>query len=112
MNPDGPYRLRALWRDDPTAAPMTIDLQISEGRISACHDLFGAFDLDGDVPRPFVLRRDGLFVFGGADACVWRTDLRDAEIAVGCCFSIHFNDRDHGVYRIVKLARPGSKETR
>ena len=110
MNPDGPWRLRALWRDEPATAAITLDLALSGGRVVSPYDLFGAFDLDGQSPRPFILRRDGRIDFGAADFHAWRTDLRNAEIFVGAVFSVFFNDRDSGLYRIVKLARPGTKE--
>jgi hypothetical protein len=110
MIPDGSWRLRALWRDDATSAPMTVDLTVSEGRVAFRYDLFGAFDLDGDAPKPFVLRRDGRIDFGSSGEQAWRTDLRDADIVVGGHFNIFFNEQDRGVYRIVKLARPGNKE--
>lgn len=110
MTKDGSWRLRALWRDDRTLATMTIDLAVSEGRVESRYDLFGAFDLDGDAPKPFILRRDGRIDFGGPDEPVWRTDLRDADIFVGGHFNIFFNEQDSGVYRIVKLARPGNRE--
>ena len=60
-------RLLALWRDDPTEAPMTLDLRIdARGGVVSTWDVFGAFDLDGAHCRPFVLRRDGTIDFGAA----------------------------------------------
>lgn len=110
MISDGPWRLRALWRDDPTTAALTIDLALSGGRVASRHDLFGAFDLDGVSPRPFILRRDGRIDFGGHACYSWRTDLRDTEIFINGDFRVFFNDQDNGLYRIVKLARPGTRE--
>ena len=57
-------RVLALWRDDPREAPMTIDARIDGARIVSTWDLFGAFALDGDSVRPFILRRDGRIDFG------------------------------------------------
>ena len=46
-------RLLALWRDDPTEAPMTLDLRIdAQGGVVSTWDLFGAFDLDGAQSPP------------------------------------------------------------
>lgn len=102
-------RILALWRDDPTEAPMSVDALVDNARIVSTWDLFGAFDLDGVRTRPFTLRRDGSIDFGaGRDR--WRTDLRDAAIKVGASFTIWFNEADSGVYRIVKIAALGAKE--
>lgn len=102
-------RLRALWRDDPTQAPMTIDLRLEGKRVASTWDMFGAFDLDGARARPFILRRNGRIDFGdGKDD--WRTDIRDTEVEVGAYFTIEFNSADTGVYRIVKIAALGAKD--
>ncbi|GLI93475.1 hypothetical protein [Methylocystis echinoides] len=102
-------RLIAQWRDDPTEALMSVDLRVDETRLAAPWDVFGAIDLDGAHPRPFILRRDGSIDFGaGPDR--WRTDLRNAEMKVGTLFTVWFNDADHGTYKIVKLAELGAKE--
>lgn len=102
-------RLIAQWRDDPTEALMTVDLRRDGLRFASPWDVFGAFDLDGALPRPFILRRDGRIDFG-ASADRWRTDLRDAELKVGTLFTVWFNETDHGTYKIVKLAELGAKE--
>ncbi|QGM98849.1 hypothetical protein [Methylocystis parvus] len=102
-------RLIAQWRDDPTEALMTVDLRIEGARLASTWDVFGAFDLDGAHPRPFILRRDGRLDFGeGADH--WRTDLRDAEMRVTAYFTVWFNETDSGQYKIVKIAELGAKE--
>lgn len=101
-------RLVAQWRDDPTEAPMTVDLRIEGARLASVWDVFGAFDLDGAQPRPFILRRDGRIDFGVAG--LWRTDLRDAELRVTGEFTVWFNEADSGRYRIVKIAELGAKE--
>ncbi|MBM3561820.1 MAG: hypothetical protein FJX16_06905 [Alphaproteobacteria bacterium] len=101
-------RILALWRDDPREAPMTIDARIEETRIVSTWELFGAFGLDGDGARPFVLRRDGRIDFGRGES--WRTELREATIRVGSEFAVWFNERDSGVYRIVKIAALGAKD--
>jgi hypothetical protein len=102
-------RLIAQWREDPTEALMSVDLRMDETRLSAPWDLFGAFDLDGARPRPFILRRDGSIAFGDVPDR-WRTDLREAELRVGTLFTVWFNETDQGSYRIVKLAELGAKE--
>lgn len=103
-------RLVALWRDDPQEAPMTIDARIDEMRIVSTWELFGAFSLDADGVRPFVLRRDGRIDFGHDEN--WRTDLRGATIKVGSEFSVWFNESDSGRYRIVKIAMLGAKDNK
>jgi len=106
-------RVLALWRDDPTEAPMTVDLRIDAAlRVASPWDLFGAFDLDGANCRPFVLRRDGAVDFGAPASRQWRTDLRAVAVAVNACFTVHWNDVDHGVYKIVKIAALGAKDAR
>ena len=101
-------RILALWRDDPREAPLTVDARIEDARIISAWDLFGAFALDGDSGRPFVLRRDGRIDFGRGEN--WRTDLREATIKVGSDFVVWFNESDGGLYRIVKIAALGAKD--
>jgi hypothetical protein len=101
-------RILALWRDDPREAPMTIDARIEDMRIVSTWELFGAFTLDGDGARPFVLRRDGRIDFGRGES--WRTNLREATVKVGTEFVIWFNESDSGLYRIVKIAELGAKD--
>ena len=102
-------RLIAQWRDDPTEALLSADTRIDGLRFAAPWDVFGAIDLDGAHPRPFILRRDGRIDFGaGPDR--WRTDLRNAEMKVGALFTVWFNETDYGTYKIVKLAELGGKE--
>lgn len=104
-----PIRLIAQWRDDPTEALISVDLRVEAFRLAAPWDLFGAIDLDGARPRPFILRRDGRIDFGDLTDR-WRTDLRDTEMRVGALFTVWFNETDHGLYKIVKLAELGAKE--
>lgn len=100
-------RIVAQWQDDPTEARMIVDARIEDARIVATWDIFGAFDLDGATPRPFILRRDGGLDFGGSES--WRTDMREAEIRVGVQFNIFWNDQDSGAYQIVKIATLGAR---
>ncbi|KAF2992211.1 hypothetical protein OGR47_10170 [Methylocystis sp. MJC1] len=102
-------RLIAQWRDDPTEARMTVDLRVEDLRVASTWDVFGAFDLDGAAPLPFILRRDGRIEFGKS-VDPWRTDLRKMEIRVGAIFSVWFNETDYGQYKIVKLAELGVKD--
>lgn len=101
-------RILALWRDDPREAPMTVDARIDGARIVSMWDLFGAIALDGARARPFILRRDGRIEFGAVES--WRSDLREATIEVGSQFTVWFNERDCGLYRIVKIAALGAKD--
>lgn len=110
MSEPGDMRILALWRDDRREAPMTIDARIDDARIVSTWDLFGAFALDADGVRPFVLRRDGRIDFGLGES--WRSDLREATIKVGSEFSVWFNESDSGRYRIVKLAALGAKDNK
>ena len=105
-------RMKALWRDDPTEAPMTIDLRLDAQTrsISAPWDLFGAFDLDGDNSRPFILRRDGKIDFGVGAPHRWQTDLRGLRVGVGARFLVIWNEIDAGEYEVVKVARLGSRD--
>jgi hypothetical protein len=108
-------RILALWRDDPTEAPMTVDLRIDSksGAIIGYWDVFGAFNLDGKHCRPFVLRDDGTIEFGdGVEGKrpPLNSNLRDTPIRVGGEFTVHWNEKDCGVYRIVKVAVLGAKD--
>ncbi|WP_442753756.1 hypothetical protein ACNHKD_12195 [Methylocystis sp. JAN1] len=103
-------RLVAQWLDDPTEAPMAVDLRIEGATLASTWDVFGAFDLDGAHPRPFILRRDGRIDFGGSRDN-WRTDLREAELKVTSLFTVWFNETDSGRYKIVKIAELGAKSS-
>jgi hypothetical protein len=104
-------RVLALWRDDRTECPLTLDLRIdAESRRVISHwETFGACDLMGDKCRPFVLRRDGALDFGAVAAEAWLTDVRNVVIKVGERFTVHWNERDSGLYEIVKVASLGVK---
>jgi hypothetical protein len=105
-------RMKALWRDDPTEASMTIDLRLEAQTrsISAPWDLFGAFDLDGDYSRPFILRRDGKIDFGVSAPHRWQTNFRAIRVGIGARFQIFWNETDAGEYEVVKVARLGLKD--
>ena len=107
-------RMLALWRDDPTEAPLTVDLRIdaATGAVVSVWDVFGAFDLDGADCRPFVLRRDGTLDFNAASGVKWKTNLRDVAIRIGASVTVHWNEADSGEYRIVKIAALGAKDAR
>lgn len=104
-------RVHALWRDDRTECPFTLDLRIEAGsrRVVSHWEVFGACDLDGDKCRPFVLRRDGAIDFGVGAHERWRTDIREAIIRVGERFTLYWNEHDRGVYEVVKVAALGAK---
>jgi hypothetical protein len=107
-------RVIALWCDDSREAPLTVDLRIdgATGMVVSIWDVFGAFGLDGETCRPFVLRRSGEIDFGAACELKWRTNLRDIQIAIGACFLVRWNDSDSGEYKIVKIAELGAKDGR
>jgi hypothetical protein len=103
-------RVLALWRDDRTECPLTFDLRIdATRRIVSYWECFGACDLAGEKCRPFVLRRDGAVDFGAGSTEAWRTDIREAVIKVGERFTLFWNERDSGLYEIVKVASLGAK---
>ncbi len=104
-------RILALWRDDRTECPLTFDLRIDPASkcVVSHWEAFGACDLYGAACRPFVLRRDGAIDFGAGARETWRTDIRDVVIRVGERFTVCWNERDRGVYEIVKVAALGAK---
>jgi hypothetical protein len=109
----GDVRVKALWIDDPTEAPLTVDLRVdAEGRVAGNWSVFGAVDLDGPHCAPFVLRPDGVIDFAKSEERCWRTDLRDHAIRVGEVFAVHWNERDSAAYKIVKIAVLGAKESK
>jgi hypothetical protein len=114
MSDSRDVRVLALWRDDSREAPLTIDLRIDRaaGLVVSTWDVFGAFDLDGEACRPFVLRRSGEIDFGAGSELKWRANLREIAIAVGACFLVRWNDSDSGEYKIVKIAELGAKDGR
>ncbi len=113
MSADRDIRLLALWRDDPTEAPLTVDLRVeSAGAIVSVWDVFGSFGLDGDDCRPFVLRRDGAIDFGAASNAKWKTNLREIVVVIGASFKVQWNEFDSGDYKIVKIAVLGAKDGR
>jgi len=91
---------------------MTIDIRLDAQTksILAPWDLFGAFGLEGDTSRPFILRCDGVIDFGGDLSRRWRTNLRLVRVSVGTRFQVFWNEIDAGEYEIVKVARLGSRD--
>ncbi|NDA48205.1 MAG: hypothetical protein EBY21_13230 [Alphaproteobacteria bacterium] len=112
-------RLLAIWEDDPTQSPMTIDLRLDRAthRMIGSWSVFGALDMDGKECLPFILRADGRIECAQAhtqsnqQAQAWRTNLRQARIDVGESFIMHWNDQDQALYRIQKIAILGSKDS-
>ena len=105
-------RILAVWEDDLTESPLTIDLRLDAERVAGRWSLFGAVDLDGPSCAPFVLRADGRIDFGGAfPDRRWRTDLRERPVRVGAQFTLRWNEQDSAIYRIDKVAMLGSKGT-
>lgn len=104
-------RVLALWRDDRTECPITLDLRVDRAsrRVASHWEAFGACDLNGEQCRPFVLRRDGAIDFGMGAQETWRTDIREAIIRVGERFAVCWNAHDRGIYEIVKVAALGAK---
>ena len=100
-------RVIARWVDDTLESPFAVDVAIEDRRIVGPSLAFGCSDYDG-ARRPFTLDAAGVMAFGpGAE--IWRTELRDVEIRVGVTFRIFWGQGDEGIYKIVKIATPGSK---
>lgn len=108
MLPTGMARVIARWVDDTTESPLAIDLHLVEGRVTGPSLAFGCIDWE-DARRPFVLDEQGVIDFGAGPDRQWRTDLRATQIRVGETFRLFWSDGDEGVYKIVKIAIPGSK---
>ena len=107
-------RLLARWDDDPLESPITLDapLDATRRRIAGRWDLLGATSLGLPHCRPFVLNSDGRMDFGEGRADgdrFWRCDIREQDITVGSLFRVTWSGGESGVYRIDKIARPGSK---
>lgn len=99
-------RVIARWVDDSLESPLAIDLVIEEARVVGPSLAFGCIDYDG-ARRPFTIDETGRIVFEGGS--FWRCDLRETEMRVGTTFRIDFGEGDEGLYRIVKIAIPGSR---
>ena len=99
-------RVIARWVDDTLESPFAVDVTIEDGRVTGPSLAFGCIDYDG-ARRPFVLEESGRMDFG--TGVVWHCDLRGAEMRVGTTFRIDFGQGDEGIYKIVKIAVPGSK---
>ena len=104
----GMARVIARWVDDTTESPLAVDLHLSDERVTGPSRAFGCIDAEGS-PRPFVLDESGKVHFGPGGGRDWRTDLRETRIRVGETFRLFWPEGDEGVYRIVKIAVPGSK---
>lgn len=99
-------RVIARWVDDSLESPLAIDLVIEECRVIGPSLAFGCIDYDGER-RPFTMDEKGRIDFSGG--VFWSCNLRQAIMRVGSTFHIHFGEGDEGVYKIVKLAIPGSR---
>ena len=99
-------RVIARWVDDSLESPLAVDLVIEEGRVLGPSLAFGCIDYDGAC-RPFTLDEAGRIAFEGG--AYWICNLRDVDMRVGTTFRIHFGQGDEGIYKIVKIAAPGSK---
>jgi hypothetical protein len=99
-------RVIARWVDDSLESPFAVDVAIEDECIVGPSLAFGCIDYDGS-PKPFVLDEMGKMDFGSGQ--FWACDLRDVAMRVGTTFRIDFGMGDHGTYRIVKIAVPGSR---
>ncbi len=110
-------RIFARWEDDPLESPITLDAPLDglPPRIRGGWVLFGATGLGGPAVRAFALDADGRMDFGAGRADAdrfWRTDIRAQPIVLGGVFDVVWSGGERGVYRIEKIARPGSKIAR
>jgi hypothetical protein len=99
-------RVIARWVDDSLESPLAIDLVIEECRVVGPSLAFGCIDYDG-ARRPFTMDETGRIDFGSG--LVWFCNLRQTIMRVGSTFQINFGEGDEGVYKIVKMAMPGSR---
>ena len=99
-------RVIARWVDDSLESPLAVDLVIEEGRVVGPSLAFGCIDYDGSR-RPFTLDESGRIAF--ENGAFWTCYLRQTDMRVGAEFPIQFGQGDEGIYKIVKIAVPGSK---
>jgi hypothetical protein len=99
-------RVIARWVDDSLESPLAVDLVIEGGRVVGPSLAFGCIDYDG-ARRPFTLDESGRIAF--ENGAFWTCHLRQTDMRVGAEFSIQFGQGDEGIYKIVKIAVPGSK---
>ena len=99
-------RVIARWVDDSLESPFAVDVAIEGGQVTGPSLAFGCIDYDG-VRRPFVLEESGRIDFG--TGVFWNCDLRQVVMRVGATFRIDFGQGDEGIYKIMKIAMPGSK---
>jgi len=107
-------RILARWVDDPLESPITIDarLDANSKRIQGRWTLLGATDLGAPRCRPFTLDGDGMIDFGEGRPegdRFWRCDIRARDISLGSTFEVVWSGGERGVYRIEKIAEPGSR---
>jgi hypothetical protein len=107
-------RILARWDDDPLESPITLDARLDNrgGKIAGRSVLLGATGLGTPRCRPFALDADGRMDFGEGrvdEDRIWRTDIRDRDIGLGETFTVRWSGGETGVYRIEKIAEPGSK---
>lgn len=107
-------RILARWEDDPLESPITLDARLDAGggQIAGGEILFGATNIGTPQARPFCLDPNGVIDFGEgrpeADR-YWRCDIRACAISRGATFHVTWSGGECGVYRIEKIARPGSR---
>ncbi len=107
-------RLLARWEDDPLESPISLDASLDPARrrIAGRWILLGATSLGLPQCRPFALDGEGRMDFGEGRADgdrYWRCDIRDIDITLGATFTVTWSGGETGVYRIEKIAEPGSK---
>ena len=99
-------RLIARWVDDSLESPFHVDVVIEQARVVGPSLAFGCVDPDGQR-RPFVLDLSGRIDFG--EGRLWSCNLHHIDVGVGAVFRLDFGQGDDGIYKIVKIAAPGSK---
>ncbi len=107
-------RILARWADDPLESPLTLDarLDATGRRIMGRWTLLGAAGLGTPRCRPFTLDAVGTMDFGEGRTDgdrYWRCDIRQRDIALGSMFEVIWSGGERGVYRIEKIAEPGSR---
>ena len=83
------FQQGAVKTEFPEAAPMVVDLRISDDDTVACQGhMFGAFGIPGhDEYYPFKMDVNGVVDFGSCAARNAQTNLLDRPIRPGTCFS-------------------------
>ena len=103
-------RILALWRDDPTEAPMSVDRARRQCADRSRPGICSAPSIStASRTRPFTFGATARIDFGAGRRSLANGLARGGD-KVGASFTVWFNEADNGVYRIVKIALLGAKD--